>query len=293
MSALLQHRQIQELNDACLELYQPGLNQATFAERTFAFLSRLVSAEMIAFGTLDCATKELAIGFNTSIASLRSVMESFGRVMGDYELFNFDPRVNDGKPFCRSDYFSSREFRDKAIYQEVYRVLGIDNHCAVYVPGGETEVAFYGIERKGGPDFTAEERTMLELAQTHLGNARELAHARSRMGADFQASPELLMRAGLTAREADVLAWLAEGKSNEEIALLLHLQLYTVKGYVKAIFQKIGAPNRLAAALWALRFCWAQQHPDALVVPGAVRVPTNTPWIWEVGNASDLPSKGG
>ena len=272
------HHQLQGLNEACLELYQPDLSLANFAERTFAFISRLVPSEMIAFGSLDGATKQLEIGFNTTIASLQPAMEAFGRLMGDYELFSWNPKVNDGKPFCRSDYFSERAFRDQAVYEEVYRPLGIDNHCAVYVPGGPNEIAFYGIERKGGPDFSNEERTMLELAQTHLGTARELVLARSRMSTDFQASPELLTRAGLTAREADVLAWLAEGKSNEEIALLLHLQLYTVKGYVKTIFQKINTPNRLAAALWALRYCWDQRHLDSGDVPNFVRVPTNTPW---------------
>jgi DNA-binding CsgD family transcriptional regulator len=276
---LLPHHQLQGLNEACLELYQPDLELANFAERTFAFLSRLVPAELIAFGSLDCTTKQLEIGFNSTVASLQPAMEAFGRLMGDYDLFNWNPKVNDGKPFCRSDWFSERSFRDQPVYEEVYRPLGIDNHCGVYVPGGPNEIAFYGIERKGGPDFSTEERTMLELAQTHLGTARELVLARSRMGTDFQASPALLMRAGLTAREADVLAWLAEGKSNEEIALLLHLQLYTIKGYVKTIFQKINTPNRLAAALWALRYCWDQRHLDNGDVPGFVRVATNTPWI--------------
>ena len=87
-----------------------------------------------------------------------------------------------------------------------------------------------------------------------------------------------LVRAGLTVREAEVLAWLAEGKSNEEIAILLHLQLYTVKGYVKTIFQKIGAPNRLAAALWALRIC---RQDETRETQGAaarfVRVPVLSP----------------
>lgn len=275
---MLQHQQLQGLNEACLELYQPDLSLANFSERTFAFLSRLVPSEMIAFGSLDTATKQLEIGFNASIASLQPAMEAFGQLMGNYELFDWNPKMNGGKPFCRSDWFSERQFRELDVYEEVYKVLGIDNHCAVYVPGGPQEIAFYGIERNGGPDFSAEERTMLELAQTHLGNARELVLARVRMGADFQASPEVLMRAGLTAREADVLAWLAEGKSNDEIALLLHLQLYTVKGYVKTIFQKICAPNRLAAALWALRYCWDQRHLDNGGVPGFVRVASNTPW---------------
>ena len=278
VAVLLLKRQLQSLNEGCLALYQPDLTLANFAERTFAFLEHIVPAEMIAFGSLDCATKQLDIGFNRAIPGLMGAMEAFGQLMGGYELYRWDPKINDGKPFCRSDYFSDREFEQLDVYAEVYQPLGIDNHCAVYVPGGADEIAFYGIERKGGPDFSADERTMLEIAQTHLGNARELVLARSRMGPDFQATPGLLMRAGLTSREADVLAWLAEGKSNEEIALLLHLQLYTVKGYVKTIFQKIGAPNRLAAALWALRYCWHQTHPETQPSEGFVRVATNTPW---------------
>lgn len=105
-----------------------------------------------------------------------------------------------------------------------------------------------------GPDYSDAERMMLTLAQEHLGNARELAKENSRLS-HRGANPELLADAGLSNREAEVLAWLAEGKSNEEIAILLNLQLYTVKGYVKTVYRKIGAPNRLAAALWALRAC--------------------------------------
>lgn len=225
-----------------------------YAERAFAFVEKLVPSEFIAFGSLDLATKQLDIGFNHAVSEFPKAMEAFGTLMGKYNLFNWDPSVNGGKPFCRSDFFSRRQFRELDIYAEVYKRIGIDDHCAVFVPGAKDEVAFFGIERTKGHDFTAAERVLLELAQSHLGNARELAKTREQMS-ELGATPEPLADAGLTPREAEVLAWLAEGKSNEEIAIILQLQLYTVKGYLKAIFQKIGAPNRLAAALWALRVC--------------------------------------
>jgi len=266
------------LSQACLELYQPNMTLGNFPERTFSFLDQLVPSEMIAFGSMDEETKQLEIGFNKTVPSWDEAMESFGQVMGNYDLFNWNPEVNGGKPFCRSDYFSDRQFRNLDVYHDVYRVLGIDNHCAVYVPSGPGEISFYGIERSGGPDFSSEERTLLEIAQTHLGNARDLVLTRSRMGEDHEASPELLTLSGLTIREADVLFWISEGKSNDEIALLLNLQLYTVKGYVKTIFQKIGAPNRLAAALWALRYCWRVREEAALDRSRFVSVPTKVYW---------------
>ncbi len=271
---MLSHAYLQRLSQACLELYQPDMTLGNFPERTFAFLTRLVPSEFIAFGSMDERTKELEIGFSRDIPNMAPAMEAFGQLLGKYDLFRWDPGIQGGRPFFRSDYYSEREFRDLDVFSEVYQVLGIDNHCAVHVPCGPGEVAFYGIERQGGPDFSEEERALLEIAQTHLGNARDLAMTRARMGQDHEASPRLLEMAGLTTREADVLFWISEGKSNDEIAMLLHLQLYTVKGYVKTIFQKIGAPNRLAAALWALRYCWKARARASLDEERFVRVPT-------------------
>jgi DNA-binding NarL/FixJ family response regulator len=66
------------------------------------------------------------------------------------------------------------------------------------------------------------------------------------------ASAEALERLGLTRREAEVLHWLAQGKSNPEVAIILDLGLSTVKTHVLHIFGKLGVENRSAAILRAL-----------------------------------------
>ena len=53
---------------------------------------------------------------------------------------------------------------------------------------------------------------------------------------------------GLTPREAEVLFWVAEGKSNPEIALILANTAGTVKKQVQSILDKLGLENRLVAA---------------------------------------------
>lgn len=56
----------------------------------------------------------------------------------------------------------------------------------------------------------------------------------------------------LTQRETDILALLAEGKSNREIARSLFLSEKTVKAHLAAVFRKLGVANRTQAAMVAV-----------------------------------------
>jgi DNA-binding CsgD family transcriptional regulator len=58
-----------------------------------------------------------------------------------------------------------------------------------------------------------------------------------------------LERFALTPREREVLRWVAEGKSNAEIAIILGLTPGTVKLHVERVLSKLGVENRTAAAL--------------------------------------------
>jgi DNA-binding NarL/FixJ family response regulator len=60
-------------------------------------------------------------------------------------------------------------------------------------------------------------------------------------------------RGRLTAREREVLAQVAAGRSNREIARTLSLSEKTVKTHVSAIFGKLGVADRTQAALHAVR----------------------------------------
>jgi DNA-binding NarL/FixJ family response regulator len=56
---------------------------------------------------------------------------------------------------------------------------------------------------------------------------------------------------GLSVREAEVMAEIARGLSNAEIAAVLVLSEKTIKNHVNAIFRKVGVRSRAAAiARW-------------------------------------------
>lgn len=68
-----------------------------------------------------------------------------------------------------------------------------------------------------------------------------------------QPAPKLRgeLPSGLSPREVEVLAMVARGRSNKEIAAQLHLAEPTIKNHIARLYEKIGVRTRAAAALFA------------------------------------------
>jgi DNA-binding NarL/FixJ family response regulator len=56
---------------------------------------------------------------------------------------------------------------------------------------------------------------------------------------------------GLTRREAEILALMARGMANPDIAAELYLSVATIKSHINRIFAKTGSPDRAAAIRYA------------------------------------------
>ena len=63
--------------------------------------------------------------------------------------------------------------------------------------------------------------------------------------------PDLLLGLGLTPREAEVLAWIAQGKTNRETGLILGMSPRTVQKHLERVFDKLGVESRTSAILKA------------------------------------------
>jgi len=68
---------------------------------------------------------------------------------------------------------------------------------------------------------------------------------------DFSSSKPLLAL-GLTPRAAETLLWLAQGKTNSDIATILGITESTIKKHVQEIFEMLGVETRGAATVRAL-----------------------------------------
>ena len=79
----------------------------------------------------------------------------------------------------------------------------------------------------------------LERAQQHGFNA------------DFKSAAPL-EKLGLSPREAEILLWVAQGKTNFEASIILKISAATVKKHLEHIFEKLGVEGRNGASLRAL-----------------------------------------
>src|SRR5580765_5364857 len=83
------------------------------------------------------------------------------------------------------------------------------------------------------------------------GEKEQAAMAKVELKPNFD-SAKPLESLGLTPREAEVLLWIAQGKSNGEIAIILGCAENTVKVHLARTFEKLGIENRNAASMKAV-----------------------------------------
>lgn len=92
-------------------------------------------------------------------------------------------------------------------------------------------------------------RELLRAIAARLQRARQAV--RREFNPDFS-SYEPLLRLGLTPRAAETLLWVAQGKTNGDIAIILNITESTVKKHMLEVFAKLGVETRGAATLRAL-----------------------------------------
>jgi len=90
---------------------------------------------------------------------------------------------------------------------------------------------------------------LLDAVRARL--ARQAQQATPEFKPDFSSAAPLLSL-GLTPRVAEVLLWIAQGKTNPDIATILGISEGTVKKHVLEIFEVLSVETRTAASLRAL-----------------------------------------
>ncbi|UTY55770.1 LuxR C-terminal-related transcriptional regulator [Massilia sp. erpn] len=129
--------------------------------------------------------------------------------------------------------------------------LGLDNvlvHGSDSLPGGATFFCLFDVAP--APDARHAHCLRLLLPYLHMGLQSLGAPAARAEGAGT---------ARISARQAQIMRWLREGKGNEEIGQLLGISGLTVKNHLQRLYRQLGVSNRAHA----VARCASLRLPDA------------------------------
>ncbi len=245
----LSHRDFDAVQRTILELYAHRDAEA-FRQAVPGILLKIIPAEY--FLILDCN-----VDMRARTVKVTNYLESDARMNGDViarmERFGFDHPFTeysmataDPTALKFSDFFTMRQFLDTPLYNEFYRHAGITRVLGIAAPWPSGITTLNSVRCKSERDFTERDRLVMNLLRPHFSQARRNAELRTAAQAARGRSLEAY---DLTPREAEVARWLAMGKTNPEIAVILAMSPRTVEKHVEKILKKLEVENRTTAAV--------------------------------------------
>lgn len=267
----------QKLQSCILEIYS-NLDVLSLPTHIVSVISKIIPSTVSSYAKISQKNQKIIY---TGLASCRKWEElgAFSRCMHEHPLTNLlhseilgrhrfsediEKAVQRHYPHLKSahhntvarisDVLVDSQFRSLEIYNDFFRPNGVEYQLLVSLmpsPDGYTTISF----NRDKIDFSEEERLLLHfigphVVQAHI-NAESFAKARHAFDALENASRSFAA-CGLTYREEDVLGWVAQGKTNGEVARILNIAPGTVKIHLERIYHKLGVDNRTSAALFVI-----------------------------------------
>ncbi len=211
---------------------EAGADRAAFARLGVERLPTLVASEFTTLSVCDLVSGRRQVYGLPAGALSAEDRKAFDRHFSEHPLVRFHGYGGGGGVTQRiSDCLPPARFRESALYNDYYRRIRIDHAMAlpIYVRDGLL-VSF--VLNRSRRDFSDHERALLDVLRPHLARLYRRTRALER----------------LTAREGEVLNWIARGKSDAQIGAILGISARTVQKHLQNLYAKLGVENRTAAA---------------------------------------------
>jgi len=240
------------LSDEIIGLYalEPDLRQLPAI--LFAAVARVIDSDAISYTEVHPPT--------SAFRSLLSIGDdprrrgdgifAFARHMRSHPFRSHNPTFYGERALRESDYFSESDYLALPIARDVFLPSGVRHIMAIVIAQGGHALSLVLHRVLGRPPFSDAERDRLQSLRPHV--SRCYRQAQERLLARLTPLDRLHMAfPDLTRRQLEVAWWLAQGRTNPEIATILSVGIDTIKAHVKALYRKTGSESRLEAAVIA------------------------------------------
>ena len=245
----LSHRDFDQLQRTILELHdQPQMEP--FLRAVPCLFDKMIPADWhtLMEAELDIPNRRVRMFacWESCPVINQDLVRRMERMAFDHPFSRYSFETGDPTALKFSDFFSTAQLERSELYNEFYRHANIGRFLATAVIGPRGLTTINAARPLKSPDFTERDRLVMNLLCPHFEVARRAAELNSARAA---AKAKPLEAYGLTPREREVAGWLARGKTNPEIAIILQSRTRTVEKHVERIFGKLGVGSRTAAAL--------------------------------------------
>jgi DNA-binding CsgD family transcriptional regulator len=234
---------------AALERLYTPVPLEDFPRLLMETVDSVVHCGTLAFNEVNLTTCEVRTQFKGEVCD--DVMESWAYFAHEHPGIAYVAAGGTERVFAVTDFITQRQFRNTGLYENVFKPVAAEAQLVAVVPMGGRAA---GLSLNRDDSFSARDKLLVELIQPHIARAYFNAQVLSAARQPKSAEPDFLAwrRLGLTRRECEVLRWVAEGKRDGEIAVVLDLSCRTVNHHVGNIMRKLHVETRTTAVARAL-----------------------------------------
>jgi DNA-binding CsgD family transcriptional regulator len=207
-----------------------------FARRGVTALGAVIGSELTTLSVCDLDSNHRSVVSDAPGSISPRQIEVFDRYFPEHPLVRAHGRNPAAVTRRISDLLPGESFLETPLYNDYYRPIGIRHTMALPIYVDQRLLVSFVFNRASSP-FGERELHLAETLRPHLANLYRL------VGSDLPVTG-----AALTAREREVLEWVAAGKTNRDIAAILGARPRTIEKHLERIYEKLGVETRTAAA---------------------------------------------
>lgn len=207
-------------------------------------LRRLVPCDNVSFSELD-RVHERALGESEEPFYDGPEPEvSYWEIRHEHPTCHRHETTGDFRALRLSDFTTTRALHRTRIYAQWFRPQGVERQLTVGLDAPLWHTKVFLFSRGSRRDFSDRDCAVLDVLRPYLASRYELCKARGRIA---ELGRENGAPKGLTTREREVIALVADGLTNAEVAERLWISPGTVRRHLENVYGKLGVHTRTAA----------------------------------------------
>jgi DNA-binding CsgD family transcriptional regulator len=217
--------------------------------RAILRVQELIPCNAIGYNEVDAETGDTFAIVEPEERMFPGFAEVFSRHSYQHPVIQHHASTGDGSVHTISDFLSESEFHELELYKEFFGQVDAEDQLSFVLPSPPGLIVGIAMNRPTR-GFSEDERELVELVRPHLSQAFRDAHMREN---GDPLSDARLGALGLTAREAEVMRLLVDGRSASQISDDLTISVHTARNHIANTYEKLGVKNRAAAVAAVLR----------------------------------------